>query len=161
MIAQNLCSKIAYIRRKIDVKTTKCRDFARILTIFLLNSYIRRNIIVKPSQRRYSTAILREKKVCEKRAPALAYTAVYGVFAPRFYFFRAKTSSLFVGKAPVCTSYYSPLPLQRSLLLSPTVIILPPNPESGGGDSKEREREPFPKKTLPPSPSFLGANWVH
>ena len=98
MIAQNLCSKIAYIRRKIDVKTTKCRDFARILTIFLPNSYIRRNSIVKPSQRSVDIyGDFAQKKVCEKRSPALAYTAEYGVFAPRFYFFRAKTSSLFVG----------------------------------------------------------------
>ena len=98
MVAQNLFSKKADIRRNIDVKTTKCRDFARILTLFLSNSYNRRNIIVKPSQRRYITAILREKKFCAKKARALAYTAVYDDFAPKIYFFRAKTRSLFVGK---------------------------------------------------------------
>ena len=97
MIAQNLCSKKAYIKRKIDVKSTKCRDFARILTIFPPNSYNRLNIIVKTSQRRYLTAILREKKFCGKKAPAPAYKAVYGDFAPRLFFFRVKTSSLFVG----------------------------------------------------------------
>ncbi len=98
LIVQNLFSKKAYIRRNIDVKTTKCRDFARISTLFQSNSYNRRNISVKPSQRRYITAILREKKICVKKAQALAYTAVYGDFAPKLYFFRAKTSLLFVGK---------------------------------------------------------------
>ncbi len=83
-MAQKLCSEKAYIRRQIDVKTTKCRDFTRILASFLLNSYNRRNIIVKTSQRRHFAAFLREKKVRAKKARARAYMAVYGDFARIF-----------------------------------------------------------------------------
>ncbi len=100
-MAQNLCREKAYIRRKIDVETTKCRDFARILTYFFPNAYNGRNIIVKPSQRRDFTTILRENYFCVKRARARAHKAVHGEFAPIFYFFRAKTSSLFVGNAHI------------------------------------------------------------
>ncbi len=83
-MAQNLCSEKAYIRRRIDVKTTKCRDFRRILASFLPNSYNRRNIIVKTSQRRDFAAFLREKKTRAKKAHARAYMVLYGDFARIF-----------------------------------------------------------------------------
>ena len=88
VIAQTLCSEKAYIRRQIDVKTTKCRDFTRILASFFLNSYNRRNIIVKTSQRRHFTANLREKKIRGKKARARAYMAEYGDFARLFWLFK-------------------------------------------------------------------------
>ncbi len=93
--------KKAYNRRKIAVKTSKCRDFTQILIVFSSRSYNGRNIIVEPSQRRYFTMILREKIIREKRAQARAQMypvrRIYADIPSFFNFFRAKTSSLFVG----------------------------------------------------------------
>ena len=73
VIARNLCSERAFIRRKFNVQSSKCRDFTQILADFLLNSYNRRNIIMKTLQQGYFTAFLRKKRV---RAQAYATMCV-------------------------------------------------------------------------------------
>ncbi len=95
--------KKAYNRRKFAAKTSKCRDFTQILNIFVPSSYNERNIIVKPSQRGYFAMILREKKSAKierGRVRVLVHrTSIYADIPSFFGFFRAKSSSLFVGDA--------------------------------------------------------------
>ncbi len=100
VIARILCSKKAYDRRKIDVKPSKCRDFTQILTVFSLVVIMG----VISLQKCRSVDTLRQfcaKENCAKKARARAYARLYvdftQIFARHRIFFRAKTSSPFVG----------------------------------------------------------------